>query len=164
MDAQTQVRDAAPLVALIQSLACLELESEPSSAMPSPEVLGENRFLAARDGMDARLIDPESRCLVPAREILDSLLADCWEPALSLGGAGALVRVPRLAAANGAERQHALVATSGHLDRLVPTLADWFVAPHSRTATAATNLHTSGNPTERSGICAAGSHTQAPPS
>ena len=152
------------MVALIQSLACLELEGEPSSVVPSPEVLSENRFLAARDGMDARLIDSEARCLVPARELLDSLLADCWESAVNLECAGALDRVPRLAAANGAERQRALVPPSGRLDHLVKALADGFVAPDSRTATAARNLNTSDNPTERSGICAAGSHTQALPS
>jgi carboxylate-amine ligase len=92
MDAHTRVRDAAPLVALIQSLAVLELEGEPSSSMPSPEVLGENRFLSARDGMDARLIDSEASCLAPAREILDSLPVDCREPAVSLGCANAFDR------------------------------------------------------------------------
>ena len=83
MDAQSRIRDVAPLVALIQSLACLELEGEPSSVVPSAEVLAENRFLAARDGMDARLIDPEAGCLIPVREILDSLLADCRPHAVS---------------------------------------------------------------------------------
>ena len=164
MDSQSRVRDVAPLVALIQSLARLELEGEPSSVVPSAHVLGENRFLAARDGMDARLIDPEARRLIPAREILASLLADCRPFALALGCAEALDRVPRLAAANGAERQHALVAPSGRLDHLVMTLADRFTAPRLRTASEARNGHTSNNPTERSGPCAAGSHTPALPS
>ena len=164
MDSQSRVRDVAPLVALIQSLARLELEGEPSSVVPSAHVLGENRFLAARDGMDARLIDPEARRLIPAREILASLLADCRPFALALGCAEALDRVPRLAAANGAERQHALVAPSGRLDHLVMTLADRFTAPRLRTASEARNGHTSNNSTERSGPCAAGSHTPALPS
>ena len=90
MDAQSRVRDITPLVALIQSLARLELEGEPSSVVPSAEVLAENRFLAARDGMDARLIDPAARCLIPVREMLDSLLAECRPHALALGCAGAL--------------------------------------------------------------------------
>ena len=164
MDSQSRVRDVAPLVALIQSLARLELEGEPSSVVPSAHVLDENRFLAARDGMDARLIDPEARRLIPAREILASLLADCRPFALALGCAEALDRVPRLAAANGAERQHALVAPSGRLDHLVMTLADRFTAPRLRTASEARNGHTSNNSTERSGPCAAGSHTPALPS
>ncbi len=85
MDAQSQIRDVAPLVALIQALACLELEGKPSTLVPSPEVLAENRFLAARDGMDARLIDPERRRPIPVRAMLDSLLADCRDPAVRLG-------------------------------------------------------------------------------
>ena len=66
MDAQSRLLDVTPLVALIQSLACLELEGEPSAVVLSAEVLAENRFLAARDGMDAWLIDPAARRLVPA--------------------------------------------------------------------------------------------------
>jgi glutamate---cysteine ligase / carboxylate-amine ligase len=92
MDAQSTVSDVAPLVALIQSLARCELEGDPSPVVPGAEVLAENRFLAARDGMDARLIDPAARCLIPAREMLDSLLADCRPHALALGCAGALDR------------------------------------------------------------------------
>ncbi len=164
MDAQSRVRDVGPLVALIQSLACLELEAEPSAVVPSPLVLAENRFLAARDGMDARLIDAEAHRLVPAREILASLLADCRPFALALGCTGALDQVPRLAAANGADRQRAHVATSGRLDHLVMTLADRFVVPSLRTATETSTVHASHNSTERSGTCAAGSHIPALPS
>ena len=36
MDAQSQIRDVAPLVALIQALACLELEGEPSTFDAEP--------------------------------------------------------------------------------------------------------------------------------
>ena len=103
MDAQSRIQDVTPLVALIQSLAHLELEGEPSSSvMPSAEVLAENRFLAARDGMDARLIDPAGRHLVPVRETLDSLLAECRPHALALGCAR---RARRGTAARGRKRR-----------------------------------------------------------
>ncbi len=101
MDAQSRVREVAPLVALVQSLARLELESDPSPPTPSAEGLAENRFLAARDGMDARLIDPASGRLVPVRETLDRLLAECRPHALALGCGDALGGVRWLAAANG---------------------------------------------------------------
>ena len=135
MDAQSTVREVAPLVALVQSLARLELEGNSSPAVPGAEVLAENRFLAARDGMDARLIDPADRCLVPVREMLDSLLARCRPHAVALGCAGALDRVQPLAAANGAARQRAFVDRSG-MDDLVASLAERFLAPDWRTATA----------------------------
>ena len=164
MDAQSTVCDVAPLVALIQSLARLELEGQPPSVLPGAEVLAENRFLAARDGMDARLIDPVAGCLMPVRETLDSLLADCRPHAVTLGCAGALDRVKRLATANGAERQRRFVAENRRLDELVASLADQFRAPDSRSATVGEERGQTDTPTERSGPCAAGSHTPALPS
>ena len=127
MDAQSTVREAAALVALIQSLARLELESNVSKAVPGPEVLAENRFLAARDGMEARLIDPTARCLIPVREMLDQMLEECRPHALALGCAVALDRVQQLADATGADRQRAFAARSGGVERLGANLADRFL-------------------------------------
>jgi carboxylate-amine ligase len=165
MDAQSRLRDITPLVGLIQSLARLELEGEPSlSVMPSAEVLAENRFLAARDGMDARLIDPVARCLIPVRETLDSLLAECRPHARALGCAGALDGVGRLAAENGADRQRRFIALNPRLDELVASLADQFLPPHRRVSVARDEPCPQSDSTERSGKCAAGSHTPVPPS
>jgi gamma-glutamyl:cysteine ligase YbdK (ATP-grasp superfamily) len=44
---------------------------EATDADVGAEVLAENRFLAARDGLDARLIDPVKRRLAPVRELVD---------------------------------------------------------------------------------------------
>ncbi len=127
MDAQSTVADVTALVALIQSLSRLELEADSSQPAPSPEVLAENRFLAARDGMDARLIEPATGRLVAVRAMLDALLARCRPHALALGCASELERVPLLAASNGARRQRAFTAADGGLDRLVARLADGFL-------------------------------------
>ncbi len=129
MDAQSTVQELAPLVALVQSLAHLELEGDTSPAALAAEVLAENRFLAARDGMDARLIDPSARSLVPVRETLEALLAECRPYAVALGCARALDRVRCLAAATGADRQRAFAAGPGSLDDLVASLAERFLAP-----------------------------------
>jgi glutamate---cysteine ligase / carboxylate-amine ligase len=129
MDVQSTVGDVAPLVALVQSLARLELEGQASSPIPGPEVLAENRFLAARDGMNARLIDPAARSMVPVRDSLDNLLAQCRPHALALGCAGPLDRVRLLAASTGADRQRSLAAAPGGLEHLVAKLADRFRAP-----------------------------------
>jgi glutamate---cysteine ligase / carboxylate-amine ligase len=136
MDAQSTVREVAPLLALVQSLARLELEGDSSPAAASAEVLDENIFLAARDGMGARLIDPAARCLIPVREMLENLLAECRPHALALGCAGPLDRVRRLAIANGADRQRSFVAGNGGLEHLVASLADRFLAPAWPTKTA----------------------------
>ena len=59
MDAQTTVADVGAVAALVQSLALLELErpDRPGDGPPVNELVEENRFLAARDGMQALLID-----------------------------------------------------------------------------------------------------------
>ena len=70
-----------------------------------PEVLAENRFLAARDGMDAELIAHELDERVPARALLEDLLILCRPHAEALGCAAELEAVPRLAERTGARRQ-----------------------------------------------------------
>jgi glutamate---cysteine ligase / carboxylate-amine ligase len=107
MDAQTRVADTAALTALVQCLVHLEaLEGHASHALVSrPEVLEENRFLAARDGMEARFVDPETERRRPAREWLGELLDVCAPHAADLGCAAELETVRALAAAPGAARQ-----------------------------------------------------------
>jgi glutamate---cysteine ligase / carboxylate-amine ligase len=128
MDAQSTLIDNAALIALVQSLACLELEGEPMDREIAPEVLAENRFIAARDGMQARLIDPDNRRLVPVRELLDDLLTRCGPHADALGCQVELDHLGTLAAANGADRQRAW-ADRGGLPSVMPRLTERFAAP-----------------------------------
>ncbi len=163
MDAQTTVSEAVGLIALIQSLARLELEGDPSPAVPSAEVLAENRFLAARDGMHARMIDPTARCLVPVRGLLDALIAECRPHALALGCGAALEQLPALAAATGADRQRASAAQDASLQHLVASLAGRFLCAAGDPGGAVERPDMTTNHTGRSGLCAAGSPTPAPP-
>ena len=60
MDARRRSADNAALAALVQSIVRRAVEEDARPADPAStaaEVLDENRFLAARDGMDAELID-----------------------------------------------------------------------------------------------------------
>ena len=79
MDAQTTVADVGALAALVQSLALLELErpDSPGDGPPANELIEENRFLAARDGMRALLIDVASGGRIAAVDQLDDVLAAC---------------------------------------------------------------------------------------
>ena len=133
MDAQSSVADSAPLIALVQSLAPLVLEGEPPNGATAAEILAENRFLAARDGLQARLIDPVKRELVPIRTIVDALLERCRPYATVLGCPAELDQIRRLAAANGADRQRAQAREAGLVD-LVTTLAQRFTTPGLPTA------------------------------
>jgi glutamate---cysteine ligase / carboxylate-amine ligase len=130
MDTQTTVADTAALIALVHSLARLELEGESVDSGSGPEVLAENRFLAARDGLDARLIDPEKRVLVPVRALLDALLARCSAHADPVGMVE-LDRVRRLASSNGAQLQRRWAREDG-LVQLVSKVTQRFAAPSTR--------------------------------
>ncbi|MGZ4350586.1 MAG: carboxylate-amine ligase [Solirubrobacteraceae bacterium] len=126
MDAQTAVEDAAPLIALVQSLAHLELEGEPLDHRSTPELLEENRFRAARDGVEARLIDPTGRRLVSLRAIVEQLIEECRPHATALKCAAALENLDQRLSAGGANRQRACASRRG-VASVVPALADQFV-------------------------------------
>ncbi len=113
MDAQIATADSAAIVALVQCLARLSLEEEPLAPRPSPEVLAENRFLAARDGLDAVLIDPERGELVPVRETVQLAVRRCRPHAAVLGCSLELEGVLQLAALNGAARQRRAMISGG---------------------------------------------------
>jgi carboxylate-amine ligase len=128
MDAQSQVADTAALVALVQSIARLELEEGyvADQVIRAEEVLAENRFIAARDGMGARLIDTTEESLRPVTELLTQLLEAARPHAEALGSVTELALVPVLAASPGAARQRAYPADEAGLIRLVAGLAAMF--------------------------------------
>ena len=130
MDAQSTIADTAALIAFVQSLARLGLEDDEPTAICSPEVLAENRFLAARDGIQARLIDPEAHRLVPARALVRTLAERCRPHAAALGCLRELDQLERLVAANGADRQRAEARRVG-LAGLVRTLSNRFTTQRS---------------------------------
>jgi carboxylate-amine ligase len=119
LDAQTTISETAALVALVQCIAKLEVEQGwvTDELVSSPEVLDENRFLAARDGMDARLIDPRLTRRVPARLQLVELLEQCAPHARELGCGDELALVePLFLQRAGADRQ--LAWARSHEERL----------------------------------------------
>ena len=128
MDAQSRIAETATLVALTQSIARLELEEGYVSEdiVSAEEVLAENRFLAARDGVDARLIDPTTESLRPLNDQLVELLDSLHNHAAALGCFEQLEQVPALAAAPGASRQRAHPTSEEGLTGLVATLAGMF--------------------------------------
>ncbi len=129
MDAQSRLSETATLVSLVRSIARLELEEGYVSehACASEEVLAENRFLAARDGVEARLIDTTTESLRPAKEILLELLQAAAPHAAALGCVDELEGTATLAAAPGAARQREHRSGQDPLVRLVESLAAMFV-------------------------------------
>jgi carboxylate-amine ligase len=130
MDAQTSVEATACLVALTQCLARLEAEegfvSETMVALAP--VIAENRFLAARDGIEAELIDPDLERRLPVPDLVEDLLVACRPHAQDLGCEAELEAVRELARSNGASKQIAESHRVRTLPGLVASLADQFRA------------------------------------
>lgn len=126
MDAQTELGATGGLAALVQAIAHLELEEGyvPRQLTEAHELLAENRFLAARDGMDAELLDPVLGCAVPARRQLERLLDATREHARELGGEPMLAAVAALGRETGAARQRRL-AGSGLVELVARLAADF---------------------------------------
>lgn len=128
MDVPATPDHTAALVAAVQTIAHLELEAgyQLPPLIHAQEVLNENRFLAARDGMEARLIDPVAEARVPAGELLEGLLAAGLPHAQELGCADAFLAVGDLACESGAQRQRS-IAGPGELPAVVEDLASRFI-------------------------------------
>ncbi len=129
MDAQITVPETAALVALVQCIARLEtLEGyAPDILVDTDEVLTENRFIAARDGMQGAHIDPVGERCVPVTDLLDALLERCRPHAQDLGCDAELEPIAWMAQAPGARRQLNVARRARRLPGLVEHLADAFV-------------------------------------
>jgi carboxylate-amine ligase len=123
MDSQTRVEHTIALSALVVSLVKLLTEefSHPAG-LPDPpwEVLDENRWLAARHGLEAELIDHVSAGRVTVRGLTESLLKELAPHAQELGcereleGIGDLLR-----RGNGAMRQQMVFEANRDLRELM---------------------------------------------
>jgi carboxylate-amine ligase len=128
MDAQTTVEDSAALAALVQSLARLECADgfACDHLLAAPEVLDENRFVAARDGIEAELIEPRLGSRIPVREKIDQALEACRPHARVLGCGEELEHVAVLAERPPAARQVLQARGPARLPGLVRCLAEAF--------------------------------------
>jgi carboxylate-amine ligase len=127
-DGQTRVTSVAALAALIQSLvATLGSAFECGEIAPAePDfLLEENRWRAARDGLDARLIDTQHDTERSAREAIRALVERCVPAAEALGCAEELELVDEiLAGGNGADEQHRVYEETGSLPGVTRWLAE----------------------------------------
>ena len=137
-DAQTSVDEAAALAALIQVLVRVEATEQlaPEELVDAPEVLEENRFLAVRDGVEARMVDPLTYSRVPVAELLDQVLAVGRGHARDLHCEAELDRARGLLATPGSGRQRELAREHGP-EGMVAALADLFLASEALSPAAA---------------------------
>jgi glutamate---cysteine ligase / carboxylate-amine ligase len=126
-DAQTRVENVAAIAALTQCLVATFAERRPA-AQPRT-FIDENKWRAARYGLDADLVDLAHDTERPAREALRELLATAEPAARRLGCADELAEVERiLERGSGADEQRRVQEEAGSLLAVSRWLAEQTVA------------------------------------
>jgi glutamate---cysteine ligase / carboxylate-amine ligase len=126
-DAQTRVESVAGIAALVQGLVATFAQRAPD---PQPRLLvEENKWRAARYGLDAVLVDLADDTERPAREAVRELVARAEPAAARLGCTDELEGVARiLDRGNGADEQRAVHARDGSLLDVTQWLVEETVA------------------------------------
>jgi carboxylate-amine ligase len=123
MDAVTRVEDAIALTAYVQSL--VRRYTEAPAAACHPVIANENKWRAARYGLDAVVTDVEMGGAAPVRALVERTLAAIAPHARELGCERELSGVGRiLRNGNGAARQLAVHAATGDVRAVVRDIAD----------------------------------------
>jgi carboxylate-amine ligase len=128
MDTQAEGWRAGALAALAQALVRLEaLEPQaPESLVAAPELLEENRFRAARDGVRASLLDPVRRRQAPLPALAELAVEACRPHARELGCEAELDRVAAIVEAPGDELQRRLAGPEDDLEAVLAGLSERF--------------------------------------
>jgi glutamate---cysteine ligase / carboxylate-amine ligase len=128
-DVQTSVDETVMVAGLVRALARTCHEEAVRGAEPPavrPELLTAARWLAARDGVEGRLLDPETFQPLPAAAVIERLLAFI-RPALEEHRDWQLVaeQVARtMAEGTGAARQRAVYAKSGRVHDVIERIVE----------------------------------------
>jgi carboxylate-amine ligase len=126
-DAQTTLADAAAIAAVVQALAAHLAEGGVDGEEPAPAWrIEENRWSAARHGIEGEMVHLATGEPEPTRNRLSSLLDELEPVAEGLGSGAMLGEARRLAEVNGAIRQRQLAGELG-IEGLVAWLADHFL-------------------------------------
>jgi glutamate---cysteine ligase / carboxylate-amine ligase len=132
-DAQTRVESIAAIAALVQALVATLGSAFECGEMPrtSPDILlEENRWRAARDGLEARLIDVAHDTERPATDAIRSLVERCAPAADALGCAEELELVEQiLTDGNGADAQQCIYYDTGDLGAVTRWIAEQTAQP-----------------------------------
>jgi carboxylate-amine ligase len=126
-DAQTRVESVAAIAALTQCLVATFAERRPA---PQPRIfIDENKWRAARYGLDADLVDLAHDTERPARDAVRELLETAEPVAARLGCVDELAEVERiLERGNGADEQRSVHDEEGSLLAVSRRLAELTVA------------------------------------
>jgi glutamate---cysteine ligase / carboxylate-amine ligase len=117
-DGQTRLRDSLALAALIQAIAAWlgeQFELGVKRDLPPKLLIEENKWRAARYGLDGEFLDLDNERGIPAREAVSRLVETVAPYARDLGSAEQFAALDSLVVRNGADRQLACYAETGSL-------------------------------------------------
>jgi glutamate---cysteine ligase / carboxylate-amine ligase len=128
MDSQTRLEHTLALAALVQAMVkelAVHFESGQQLARYPYEMLDENKWLAARHGLEGELVDLPSRDRVRTGELARRLLDRLREHSQDLGSANELAAIEDLLdAGNGARRQIVVFEANHDLKEVVGEIVD----------------------------------------
>jgi glutamate---cysteine ligase / carboxylate-amine ligase len=128
LDAQTRLESVAGLVALVQCLAATLADDFERGKRPAAQpvtLISENKWRAARDGLNGKLIDLEHDEERPAREAVLALVERAEAAAARLGCREELDEVERLVdRGTGADEQRQVYEETGSLLAVAHSLAE----------------------------------------
>jgi carboxylate-amine ligase len=128
MDAQTRVEHTLGLAALIQAMVkelAEHFDAGRKLAHFPYEMLDENKWLAARHGLDGELVDLPERRRVPTRDLARRLYDRLGEHAQDLGSAAELEGVlDLLERGNGAQRQRVVYEANSDFAEVMREIVD----------------------------------------
>jgi carboxylate-amine ligase len=128
MDAQTRLEHTLALAALVQAMVkelCEHFDSGEELSSYPYEMLDENKWLAARHGLDGELVDLPSKDRVPTKELARRVIERVRGHAQELGSEGELAAIDDLLQrGNGAARQIVVYEANHDLREVVREIVD----------------------------------------
>src|SRR3954465_15620327 len=128
MDSQTRIEHTLGLAALVQALVkelCEHFDSGKRLSRYPAEMLDENRWLAARHGLDGELVDLPKNTRVRPRDLVARVMKRAREHAQDLGSEGELAGIDDLLdRGNGATRQIVVYEANHDLKEVVGEIVE----------------------------------------
>jgi carboxylate-amine ligase len=133
MDSQTRVEHTIALTALVQAMVkelCEHFDSGEALSRYPYEMLDENKFLAARHGLEGELVDLPTRDRVRTKDLARRLVDRMREHAADLGSLEALEGIEDLLEnGNGGARQLVVYEANRDLQEVVAEIVDKTAGP-----------------------------------
>jgi len=126
-DAQTRVEDSVAIAALVQGLAAhlgSMFDEGRAPTLHPTFLIAENKWSAARHGLDGTMIDLDTDRPIPTREAVRRVIELAGPQLQAIGGVDRLAHAEAMLEMTGAERQRAWFRDGGNVAHVASRIAD----------------------------------------